>query len=209
MQVRKGQWPILIVNVIAVLIFSVLFWRQGNFEFIIYVGVIIFFLILIAATNSRIYYPNIVLWALTVWAFLHMAGGGIFIGGTKLYEIMLVRFSDDIFRYDQFVHIVGFAAATVTMFYVLKPLLRPDLNRYWALYIIVVMAGLGLGALNEIIEFFNSVILPETGVGGYLNTSLDLAADLIGAILAMVVVRYAERDFFAKKGREPRNERRG
>ena len=200
MLIRKGQWPILIVNVVALVVFSFLFLKQNNHEFVIYIGVIIFFLLLIATTNARVNYPNIVLWALTAWALLHMAGGGLFFGGVRLYEIMLVELSETvpIFRYDQFVHIVGFAAATVTMFYVLKPLLRPDLNRFLGLYFIVIMAGLGVGALNEIVEFFTGVIVPESGVGGYLNTSLDLVADLIGAIIAMVIVRFAEREFFIK-----------
>ncbi|MFA5553809.1 MAG: hypothetical protein WCZ89_04415 [Phycisphaerae bacterium] len=48
-----------------------------------------------------------------------------------------------------------------------------------------------------IAEFFTSLIVPESGVGGYINTSLDLVADLIGAILAMFVIRIFERDFFA------------
>jgi len=52
------------------------------------------------------------------------------------------------------------------------------------------MAGLGVGALNEIIEFIIAQIVPETGVGGYLNTSLDLVSNLIGAILAMLYIKY-------------------
>ena len=45
------------------------------------------------------------------------------------------------------------------------------------------MIGLGFGGLNEIIEFGATVISPNTGVGGYVNTALDLVADLIGALL--------------------------
>jgi hypothetical protein len=43
------------------------------------------------------------------------------------------------------------------------------------------IAGMGLGALNEIVEFIAVLTLPETGVGGYVNTSLDLTANTIGA----------------------------
>ena len=43
--------------------------------------------------------------------------------------------------------------------------------------------------LHEIVEFNVTVFVPETGVGGFINTSLDLVADLIGAILAMIYIR--------------------
>jgi putative membrane protein len=201
MHIRKGQLSILAVNLVALSVFAVLFFVRSNYEFVIYIGVIVFFLILIATTNYRVYYPNALLWALTAWAIMHMAGGAVYINKVRLYEIILIPLSQDIpvFRYDQLVHIVGFGTATVTMFYVLKPLLRADLERFAALSIIVVAAGLGIGALNEIVEFITGLIVPESGVGGYLNTSLDLAADLIGAVLAMGIIRISEREFFSKK----------
>lgn len=55
------------------------------------------------------------------------------------------------------------------------------------------MAGLGVGALNEIIEFFATVVVPETGVGGYENTALDLVADLIGALSATTLIAVTRR----------------
>ena len=136
-------------------------------------------------------YPNGVLWGLTAWGLLHMSGGGLYVGKIKLYEIILIPVSEKyhIFRYDQFVHIVGFGVATLVMYHLLKPLLRPGLDRWTALSIVVVMAGLGVGALNEIVEFAATVVVPETGVGGYTNTSLDLVSDLVGAVFAMIIIR--------------------
>lgn len=94
----------------------------------------------------------------------------------------------NIFKYDQFVHIVGFGVATLALYYLLKPLIKKDNKKWVALSIVVVMAGLGAGALNEIIEFIATVIVPETGVGGYENSSLDLISNLIGAIVAMTYI---------------------
>jgi hypothetical protein len=54
------------------------------------------------------------------------------------------------------------------------------------------MAGLGAGALNEIIEFAATVIFPDTGVGGYVNNSLDLVFNLLGAVVAMAVIKLKE-----------------
>ena len=191
MLLKKGQLPILIINACGLLLFAALFASRKNYEFLLYIGVIVFFLVLILATNKRVDYPNSVLWGLTVWAFLHMSGGGFYIGDVKLYEIILVPISETyhIFRYDQFVHIVGFGVATLVMYVLLKPLLMPDLKRWTALSIVVVMAGLGVGALNEIVEFAATVLVPETGVGGYTNTSLDLVSDLVGAVVALVIIR--------------------
>ena len=168
MCLKRGQLHILVFNVIALIIFTIIFLSRKNYEFLIYVGVIIFFLALILLTNKKVDYPNVVLWGLTVWALLHMSGGGLFVGEKKLYELILIPIFGEpynIFRYDQFVHIIGFGVATLAMFYVLKPILKNNLKKFVALSIIVVMAGLGVGALNEIIEFIAKLSLPETGVG--------------------------------------------
>jgi putative membrane protein len=190
--VRKGQLPILVVNGAALLAFAILFASRKNYEFLLYIGVIIFFLAVILATDRRVEYPTPVLWGLTAWAVLHMSGGGLYIRGTKLYEIILIPISKSysIFRYDQFVHIVGFGVATLVMHHLLEPLLRKDIDRKTALSIVIVMAGLGVGALNEIIEFLATVLVPETGVGGYTNTALDLVADFVGALGAAAIVRF-------------------
>ena len=107
----------------------------------------------------------------------------------------------NIFKFDQFVHIVGFWVATLVAYYLLKPLLKKDLKRWVVLSIIIVMAGLGMGALNEIVEFIATVLVPETGVGGYENTSLDLVADLIGAIGAMTYIQIKEKNTAKLKGK--------
>jgi hypothetical protein len=191
MLLKKGQLPILVVNAVALAAFALIFLSRKNYEFLLYIGVIIFFLVVILGTNKKVDYPNSVLWGLTAWALLHMSGGGLYIGNIKLYEVMLITLSEEyhIFRYDQFVHIVGFGVATLVMYFLLKPLLRPDLDRWVALSIVVAMAGLGVGALNEIVEFTATVLVPETGVGGYTNTSLDLVSDLVGAVVAVAVIR--------------------
>ncbi|MBF8270367.1 MAG: DUF2238 protein [Gammaproteobacteria bacterium] len=44
---KKGQLPILLVNAIALTAFSILFITRQNYEFLLYIGVIIFFLGLI------------------------------------------------------------------------------------------------------------------------------------------------------------------
>ena len=191
MVLRKGQWPILIFNLCYLIPFAVFYLSKHNYEFALYIGVILFFFVLILATDNRVRYSNGILWGLTLWALMHMCGGGIRVGDKVLYGQILIPLSDryPVFRFDQFVHIIGFGVATLLLHHLLKPLLKPDLKRWTALSIVIVMAGLGVGALNEIIEFAAVVLVPETGVGGYENTALDLVSDLVGAVLALVFIR--------------------
>ncbi|MDD5063588.1 MAG: DUF2238 domain-containing protein [Phycisphaerae bacterium] len=191
MKIRRGQLPILIVNLCAILSFGIYFIRNFNYEFVIYVGVIAIFLVIFVLINDKVYFPNYVLWLLTLWALMHMAGGSVHINGTLLYKLMLVPLSKTIpiFCYDQLVHIIGFGTATVAMYYLLRPLLRPDINGWWSLSIILILAGLGAGAFNETVEFLITLCVRETKVGGYMNTSLDLVSNFIGSIAALLFIR--------------------
>ena len=54
-------------------------------------------------------------------------------------------------------------------------------------------AGMGFGAFNEIVEFVATLTVPDTNVGGYINTGWDLVANMVGAIMACtwIKLRYA------------------
>jgi len=181
---------LLIFNIAIALVFGSIFLLHKNYEFAIYVGAIIACLAIICVSFFKVPYSNATLIALTFWTFLHVSGGAIYLNGSRLYDIILLPLSQTlpILRYDQLVHVWGFGAATLTIFDMLKPLLKENLNRFVALSTVVIMAGLGAGALNEIIEAIVTAVIPSSGVGGYLNTALDLIADLIGAILAMLFI---------------------
>ena len=189
---RKDQIPVFGVNVIALAIFSILFFSRKNYEFIMYIAVIIVFLLLLLFSNPKVNYSNGVLWGLTAWAILHMAGGGLYIGEKKFYGLMILPLVGDpyfILRYDQVVHFIGFWVATIVMWQVLLPHLKEKTSKKFSITLVVVMAGLGLGALNEIVEFAATVIVPDTGVGGYTNTALDLVFDFFGCIGAAVYLK--------------------
>ena len=53
------------------------------------------------------------------------------------------------------------------------------------LMLIVVLAAIGVGALNEVFEFMMVVILPNIGVGDYTNNAIDLVANSLCAILGV------------------------
>jgi putative membrane protein len=188
---KREHVILLVLNAAMLLGFGRAYMVRENYEFIIFVGIILLFIVIIAATINRVEYTLDALVGLTVWSGLHLAGGLIPVGDGRLYDTMLVRITDSypILRYDQFVHIWGFGTATLIMFCLLKPMLRGARQRRIALDIVIVMAGMGVGALNEFVEFVVQESVPESGIGGYENTMLDLGADLAGALLALVYVR--------------------
>ncbi|MDD9953700.1 MAG: DUF2238 domain-containing protein [Candidatus Woesearchaeota archaeon] len=187
---RPGQLPILIVNVLALLGFTAFFLFQKNYEFMLYIVVIILLGGLILYSTKWVQYPNGVLWLLTAWAIGHMAGGSLPVGDGVLYTWILVDLVGEpynILKYDQVIHMYGFFVAALVMYVVLKPHLKP--KGWAAIGLVVIMASLGLGAMNEIVEFIATIISPDNGVGGYHNTALDLVADLLGAVLGWIYIK--------------------
>ncbi len=184
----------IILGVINAGYLAVFGWRficLRNFEFVIYVGVVLAALVWIGLTLKRVDYSSSTLIGLTLWGLMHMAGGGVFIGDGRLYDVMLIPLSTSlpILRYDQVVHAWGFGVCSLLCYDLLRPQLS-NLDRIpFSLGLVLVMAGLGFGAFNEILEFIVMCAVPKAGVGGYMNTSLDLCSNMIGALLALVWIR--------------------
>ena len=56
------------------------------------------------------------------------------------------------------------------------------------LMVLSASAALGFGALNEVVEFVATLLVPETNVGGYRNTGWDLVSNLSGATIAATLI---------------------
>ncbi|RME78430.1 DUF2238 domain-containing protein [Candidatus Woesearchaeota archaeon] len=183
---EKYHKPVLLA-VLALIVFASTFILQKNYEFIIYIFVVLSFLWLICHSTKYLDYSELSIWGLVLWAILHMAGGGVHVKGDVLYNLILIPLVGEpfwILKFDQVVHLIGFFVATLVMYDVLKPHVKK--MQGFALGFTLFAAGLGLGALNEIVEFFATVILPSTNVGGYYNTALDLVFNGIGALAAVL-----------------------
>ncbi|MEX0932517.1 MAG: DUF2238 domain-containing protein [Candidatus Pacearchaeota archaeon] len=191
MELKKGQLAILLINLFLVTIFSFLAFKKSNYEFIFYILIIIILLILVLVTNKKNNLSNFVLWGLTGWAFLHMFGGIIRIDGVIVYGHVLLKIIETqnftILRYDQLVHAYGFGIATIVGYGLLKPNLKQKVN-WKVLSFMLVFIGMGLGVVNELVEFMAVLALPETGVGGYYNTLFDLTFNTIGSIIAVIII---------------------
>ncbi|MFO8008719.1 MAG: DUF2238 domain-containing protein [Candidatus Brocadiia bacterium] len=187
MRIQRNEWPILCANVLYIVGFGTLAATRANYEFVIYGLGIVGLFALIFFYQRRVEFTPFTLWALTLWGCLHMAGGNLFPRGIRLYDVILVGLipKHSILKYDQFVHLVGFAAATLVGYHLLRAHLRPGRHRWLALSMLIALVGMGFGALNEVVEFFVVLTVPESGVGGYANTGFDLVFNMLGALLAV------------------------
>lgn len=174
-------------------VFSAWFFSIGNNEFIIYIVTMLVLLVLIGTTLRVGEYPAPMLWALAIWGLLHCAGGGVPVGDKVLYATQVIPLVGDgttemtLLKYDQLVHALGFGITAWVLWHVLTRH-YPDTAGHWTAYTFPALASMGLGAVNEIIEFSAVVIVRDTGVGGYVNTALDLCFNGAGAVIAVLVI---------------------
>lgn len=97
-------------------------------------------------------------------------------------------------KYDQLTHAYGFGITSWLCWHILKFALRsPDgspVRPSPGILVLCVAAGMGFGAFNEVVEFTATRILPDTNVGDYANTGWDLVANLMGSMIAVVIIRW-------------------
>ncbi len=196
MKLQKSQWFLVFFNLAYILAFLAYYVSIRDYEFLWYIGVLVFFFALILLTLNKSKFDALILWGLSIWGFLHMAGGGISVGDSVLYayQVLPIISSGEytILKFDQIVHFYGFAVATLLAYHLIKPHLKESQKRK-AVYFVVIMAGAGLGVINEIVEFVAVIVFPETGVGGYVNTSLDLVSNMLGAMVAGIYIHVSNR----------------
>ncbi len=193
----RQQWVILIFSLSYLCAFTAYYLVSANYEFLWYVAVMVFFFALLIGTLRSSQFTPLILWGLSVWGLLHMAGGSIPVGDTVLYGVQLIDIVSDggefvILKYDQFVHAFGFGVTTLVAYHLMAPRWREGAS-HGLLLALCVAIGMGLGAVNEIVEFIAVVAISETGVGGYFNTSLDLVFNALGALGAAGILAYRHK----------------
>lgn len=178
------------------LIASVLSWRTSNWEFVLYVMVVLIVGLLVLNIHRKVRFSSGILWCLSAWGLAHMLGGLLTIpeslpinGDTYvLYNLWLIP---NFFKYDHFIHGYGFGITTWVCWQVLSPIVVGT-KEYVSEIVLAVLAANGLGALNEIIEFFAVLWIPNTNVGGYVNTGWDLVFNLLGSCVAALVIWFGK-----------------
>ena len=87
MKLRKGEWALVIFTAFYILAYTIYYVSIGNYEFVGYVAVLVFFAVLIASTLRKTNFDYIILWGLSIWGLLHMSGGGLIVNGDVLYAL--------------------------------------------------------------------------------------------------------------------------
>jgi len=152
----------------------------GRPSTLLYAGSVLLLGVIVAFVDSRVGFSDGVLWGLALWAVLHLAGGLIPVGRGVLYNS---KVGLEPFHYDRLVHAFGFGLATVACWQALRRHLGPGQPVTGGLAVLIGFMGMGVGAINEVVEFGLSRAF-STNVGGYLNTGWDLVFDLIGCTIA-------------------------
>ncbi|MEO1277343.1 MAG: DUF2238 domain-containing protein [Planctomycetota bacterium] len=180
-----------IVFAAAMIGFTIFAARNGNSEFLFYAGTMVIMAGVVVAVDRAVRFSPLVIAGLLVWAILHLAGGNVPAGDTGvLYNF---RPAPWLPKYDQAVHAFGFAVATLLSWECLRHGIAKRTNGNprptFGLVAACALMGMGLGAINEVVEFIAVLTIPDTNVGGYVNTGWDLVSNLSGAVIAGVWIR--------------------
>lgn len=172
--------------------------RGGNREFLLYLTVMLGLMPLVAWLHVRIGLHVGTLWGLSAWGLAHLAGGLVRIPDDwphddtpVLYDLWIIP---NWLRYDQVVHAFGFGLTTWLCWQGLRAAFRAAgvaIRPSVGLLALCCLAGMGLGALNELVEFLAVLTIPNTNVGGYENTGWDLVFNAFGSLIAAAAIAWA------------------
>ncbi len=175
-------------------LFSIISSVQGNYEFLYYTAVIAVFLFIIMYYYHEFHLSITLVVCLTILGALHILGGSLHFNGTRLYDLWLIP---GIFKYDNLVHAFGIAIATLVAYNILLPKMEDSTRwRPFAFSLMLVLIAMGIGALNEVVEFFAVVFLGAgKTVGDYFNNTVDLVYNLVGSIMVSVFLYYHHKKY--------------
>jgi uncharacterized membrane protein YjdF len=166
-----------------------------NTEFLFYIGVVVLLAVVVVLVHRKANFSNATLLLLSAWGLLHMLGGLLRVpadmtdnGSGVLYSLWLVK---DWLKFDNVVHAYGFGVATWATWECLRN--TTGLKPTTGVLALCWLAGMGLGSLNEIVEFAATLMIPGTNVGGYVNTGWDLVANMVGSLVAVKIAKLMHR----------------
>ena len=116
----------------------------------------------------------------------HLAGGLVTVGDDVLYNAHPPLRA---FQYDHVFHATASGIAAI----VLWTFLSKELASVPGAIAVSALGGLGVGAINELIEFLATLAHHGQHVGGYRNTGWDLLSNTVGATTASVLLAVAAK----------------
>ena len=190
--IPRGLVPFTAAYLAAAVIGAVV---SGNGEFVFYIVVMLVLIAVIALVHRRVRLSAGLLWALTVWGLLHMAGGLVPVPAdwpynppnAVLYSLWLIP---NLLKYDQVVHAYGFGVTTWLCWQALRVAVRAAgggmLPARAGVLTLCAAGGMGFGALNEVIcqpvgnegrpDSFNS----KTDVSRFDRNDTEVCAPIAG-----------------------------
>ena len=124
--------------------------------------------------------------ALAALVIGHLAGGLLSVGDDVLYNA-----DPDVeaLQYDHLFHAAASAVAAVTLW----GLTRTHVTSVSVGLLFAGLGALGLGALNELVEFASTLAHDGGHVGGYLNTGWDFVSNALGVTVACILLGITSR----------------
>lgn len=199
---RQPQIKLLLAfNAAYLLLATVAALSAGNGEFVFYLAVMLLLGGAVLVVHQRVQLSLGVLWGLSLWGLAHMAGGLVPVpnewpinGDIRvLYSLWLIPGT---LKYDHLVHAYGFAITTWLCWEGLRRIIAhhqqlpaSSVRPTPGMLVLCAAAGMGFGALNEVVEFIATLTMPQTNVGGYVNTGWDLVSNLAGCLIAAILIR--------------------
>jgi uncharacterized membrane protein YjdF len=139
----------------------------------------------------RVVLPGLLAAGLAIAAVVTLAGGLINVGHDVLCNASIGPYSKALgthfLQYDHVAHAyVSLVAVFACWFMLAAP--HGGAGHRGELVILAVGAALGLGALNEMVEFLATLAHHGAHAGGYWNTGWDLVCNFVGAGAAGLVI---------------------
>jgi hypothetical protein len=116
----------------------------------------------------------------------HLAGGLVTVGDDVLYNVHPPL---RMLQYDHVFHATASGLATI----VLWTFLSRELDSVPVALAVSALGGLGVGAINELIEFLATLAHHGRHVGGYRNTGWDLMSNAVGVLVASALLAITAR----------------
>lgn len=169
-----------------------------SYNSLYYIAIQSIITVVVYIAHKRIQYALPLLWSLSLWGLLNLAGQIIPLppevptkdSTQTLGELWLVR---EIFIYDNLVHFYGFAVATWVSWQTLCRIIHTRYQRRLmptiGLLLLVVTSSMGYGALNEMIEFLTQLIFNLQHSDTYHSTCWDMIINTLGAMIAAVMIK--------------------
>ena len=148
---------------------------RGNVhEFAIYAIFILGAIVALWLYLRKMEFPAWKLLLMEAGILAHFAGGLVSIHGVRLYDTVILGVP-----FDKYVHFLNALAGSVLLDHVIDLPGRGP-HKLLARAVVILLVVLGVGAVVEIVEYLVTLVVPNSGVGGYDNNMQDLIANLVG-----------------------------